>query len=272
MKFARRVINGVKRRLRAFAPPPPPARVDPARWNSPFDTLRKKWVEVPTRHDARQRTTDLASLPDHELMALWRASREDITTGVQFAHRGWYHALYRDSMRGKKVLDVGCGLAIDSITFAEHGAKVTFLDLAESNLALVRRVCGQLGLSDTHFVLLENLASLQALEAEYDVIMAMGSLHHAPQSVIKPEVEILLRHLKVGGRWLQLAYPQTRWINDGRPPFDRWVNTDGDNTPWVEWYDLPKLLALLAPTRFEVVLCQEFHNSDFIWFDLMKVA
>ena len=245
-----------------------------ARWDDqPFDTLRRKWVEIPVSRRGRLRSTELAKLPAAELMELWRTSRTDITTGPQFAHRGWYHALYREFMRGKKVLDVGSGIGIDSITFAEAGAEVTFLDIAASNLELIRRVCGELGLSKVRFVHLESLASLEQLEPQYDVIMAMGSLHHAPQSVIKPEVDILLRRLKTGGRWLQLAYPQTRWVREGSKPFDRWgENTDGENTPWVEWYDLPKLLALLAPATFEVVLCQEFHNSDFIWFDLLKTS
>jgi SAM-dependent methyltransferase len=272
MKAAARIGDWLKRRLGAAAPAEP-ARADPRRWDSPFETLREKWVEVPVSRYGRVRTAELAGLPDSELLALWQASRADLTAGVQFGHRGWYHLLYREFMRGKKVLDVGSGLAIDSVTFAQYGAGMTFLDLAESNLAVVRRVCSQLGLTQVRFVLLQDLASLDALDTDYDVIMAMGSLHHAPQSIIRPEVERLLRHLKVGGRWLQLAYPESRWIREGRRPFDQWGgSTDGDNTPWAEWYDLPKLLALLAPASFEVVLCQEFNNGNFIWFDLLKTG
>lgn len=264
--LAEKVRGRLKRLLR-------PAPTPPQDWSSPFDTLRRKWVEVPTMAEGIQRTTELAALSDGELLALWRRIRQDLTTGAEFSHRGWYHELYRDFMRGKKVLDVGSGLAIDSLTFAEHGARLTFLDLAESNLALVRRVGALLGIADARFVLLEDLASLDALDGPYDVIMAMGSLHHAPQGVIRPETERLLRHLPVGGRWLQLAYPKRRWVRDGRPPFERWgMRTDGERTPWAEWYDLPKLLALLAPARFEVVLCQEMHNHDFIWFDLLRTG
>jgi len=32
-------------------------------------------------------------------------------------------------MNGKKVLDVGSGFAVDSITFAQHGAQLTFCGL-----------------------------------------------------------------------------------------------------------------------------------------------
>lgn len=109
-------------------------------WQKPFETLRDKWGEVPTTRSGRRRTTDLLRLSDEELLAEWMTSREDITTGSQFSHRGWYHMLYADSMRGKKVLDVGSGFAIDGITFAQHGAKVTFVDLVESNLLVARRL------------------------------------------------------------------------------------------------------------------------------------
>ena len=260
----------LRRRLQRLVSPPPPPVAD---WDAPFATLRRKWVEVPTTREGSESTARLAALGDDELVALWMRIREDLTTGEEFSHRGWYHLLYRDFLRGKKVLDVGSGLAIDSVTFAQHGARMTFVDLVDSNLDLVRRVCARFGLHDARFVLLEDLSSLDALDDDYDVIMAMGSLHHAPQSVIKPEVERLLRRLAPGGRWLQLAYPETRWRRDGCPPFERWgMRTDGDRTPWAEWYDLPKLLALLAPARFEVVLCREFHRSDFIWFDLLRTA
>jgi len=239
-------------------------------WQKPFETLRDKWIEIPTSRSGRRRTIDLIKLSDEKLLAEWMTSREDITTGSQFSHRGWYHTLYADGMRGKEVLDIGCGFGIDGITFAQHGAKVTFVDLAESNLLVVQRLCKMLGLRNTRFLLLQDINSLGELHREYDVIMAMGSLHHAPFEVIKPEAYELLKHLKIGGRWLQLAYPKTRWIKAGKPPFDKWGEmTDGIGTPWAEWYDSSKLLELLRPARLEVVLCLEFHNSNFIWFDLL---
>jgi 2-polyprenyl-3-methyl-5-hydroxy-6-metoxy-1,4-benzoquinol methylase len=265
MKLVRKLKQLMTQNNEPHLPPPPVSD-----WQKPFDTLRRKWVEVPTTRLGRQKTTDLIKLSNEELLAEWLASRHDITTGVQFNHRGWYHTLYADGMRGKKVLDVGSGFAIDSITFAQHGAKVTFVDLAASNLEVIRRLCQTLGLQEVDFIFLDNIEALHILDGDYDVIMAMGSLHHAPVEVIKPETQELLKHLKIGGRWLQLAYPKTRWLREGSLPFDRWGQaTDGVATPWAEWYDLPKLLDLLYPARFQVVLYQEFHNSDFVWFDLL---
>lgn len=239
-------------------------------WENPYETLRKRWDAVPTTTAVFESTTELITLSDDVLLAEWERARRDITTGLEFAHRGWYHRLYADGMRGKKIMDVGSGFGVDSVTFAQHGAKLTFVDLVESNLKVLERLCKIMNLREVQFQLLKNVDSLQPLDLDYDFIMAMGSLHHAPERVLRPEYKALLGHLKVGGRWLQLAYPKTRWIRDGRPRFSYWGQvTDGPGTPWAEWFDLSKLLSMFGPAKFEVVLCEEFHDSDFIWFDLL---
>ncbi|HEV1995532.1 MAG TPA: class I SAM-dependent methyltransferase [Candidatus Acidoferrum sp.] len=239
-------------------------------WKTPFDTLRKKWDQIPTGASASENTARLLALSDEALLAEWEKARKDITTGPEFTHRGWYHNLYAHGMRGKKVMDVGSGFGVDPITFAQHGAKLTFVDLVETNLKVLERLCKIMGLKDVRFVLLEDLESLRPLDTDYDVIMAMGSLHHAPSDILKPEYQELLRHLKVGGRWLQLAYPRSRWIREGREPFSKWgVITDGPGTPWSEWIEPEKLMDLLAPGKFDLVLHQEFHHGYFNWFDLL---
>lgn len=243
-------------------------------WGNPFETLRSKWVEVPVgsaNNEDRRRIDELLALSDDELLALWSKSREIMTTGTRFSVRGWYHLLYADVLRGRKVLDVGCGLAFDSITFAQHGAKVTFVDIVQTNLEIVRRLCNILGLTDVGFLYMKDIQALSALEPDFDVVLCMGSLHHAPLEIIRAESRELLKRLKIGGRWIQLAYPKKRWVREGRLPFDIWGSfTDGAGTPWAEWYDLPKLLRLLEPAEFDVILYHEFNNGDFNWFDLIR--
>jgi 2-polyprenyl-3-methyl-5-hydroxy-6-metoxy-1,4-benzoquinol methylase len=239
-------------------------------WRLPYETLRKRWVEVPSGDSVFEKTTNFLKLSDDDLLASWEKARKEFTCGPEYAHRGWYHNLYSDFMYGKKVMDVGSGFGVDPITFAQQGAKVTFVDLVETNLKVLERLCNIMHLPDAQFVLLNDLDSLTPLATDYDVIMAMGSLHHAPTEILIPEYRELLRHLKVGGRWLQLAYPKARWIRDGRPRFSHWgFTTDGPGTPWAEWYDLEKLLDMFGSAKFDVVLSQEFHNQDFNWFDLL---
>ena len=236
----------------------------------PFAVLRRRWGVVPAGDD-RLSTRALMALPDDELFATWQRLRDTATTGPAFAVRGWYHRLYSDVLRGKKVLDVGCGLGIDGLTFVEHGAHVTFLDIVEDNLDLVRRVAQLLGLEAVDFRYMNSLESLPSLPPDFDAMWCQGSLINAPFEVIRAEIQALLEHLPIGGRWIELAYPERRWNREGRLPFAEWgSNTDGPGTPWMEWYDLEKLQRALAPTEFDTVLCFEFHNGDFNWFDLVR--
>lgn len=261
------VIGKLKRVLGSPQPVTPASR-KAVTWEKPYQVLRDKWVEVPITNWEILKTTDLLTLPDDALLAKWEETRAATTTGAEFSHRGWYHVLYAEAMRGKKVMDIGSGFGIDSITFAEHGARVTFVDIVKSNLEVLKRLCQIKGLKDVQFHFFEDLSSLRALHTDYDVIMAMGSLHNAPAAVMKPEYQELLRHLRRGGRWLQLAYPKSLWIQHGSLPFDLW-GQKLECSPWEEWYDMPKLLSMFEPSKFEVVLYHEFHNGDFNWFDLL---
>jgi len=82
---------------------------------------------------------------------------------------------------------------------------------------------------------------------------------------------MLASHLRVGGRWLELCYPKERWERDGKLAFIDWGGkTDGERTPWVEWYDGHKLLKALEPYNFDTIFELNFHNNDFNWFDLVK--
>jgi SAM-dependent methyltransferase len=240
-------------------------------WDNPFERLRARWSTVPLdvageRVDSGQ----LTRLRTPDLVRMWTQARDADDAG--FDARGWYRLLYREFIRGKKILDIGCGLAFDSLTWLQAGAKhVTFVDIAETNLAVVERLAAALGVRRRATTLcIADPSDLASLPTNYDVVMAMGSLHNAPEDVMKPEALELARRLKPGGRWLQLAYPRNRWEREGALPFAEWGElTDGPGTPWEEWYDVPKLLALLEPARFDLVFYCEFHNRDFNWFDLV---
>ena len=241
----------------------------PRGWGQPFDKLRRKWGTVPAL-DMRIETENLLAMSDDKLLDWWFKNRELATTGENFSVRGWYHLLYKDILRDKRVMDVGCGLGTDGITFAQHGASITFVDIVESNVALVSRICNLLRVSQVDFCYLKDVGALAEL-GMYDAMWCQGSMHNAPFEVMRVETTELVNHLKIGGRWIQLAYPKIRWERDGKLPFEKWgEKTDGEGTPWCEWYSLEKVLALLQPARFNPVLSFNFHNDDFNWFDLIR--
>ncbi len=249
-----------------------PTQSDTSKDEAVFDLLRTKWSTVPAGLDNRRSSTDLLALPDSELKDLWLGVHREATTGEGFAVRGWYQTLYRDVLKGKSVLDVGSGMGIDGVEFARRGARVTFVDIVESNLQVLKRLCQIFGAPDVRFVHLQNLASLNGLP-EFDVIWCQGSMINAPFDFSARESAAIMRHLKPGGRWIELAYPRERWERDGRPAFSVWgTMTDGEGTPWMEWYDLDRLLKRLAPATFAPILALNFHNDDFNWFDLVRTS
>jgi 2-polyprenyl-3-methyl-5-hydroxy-6-metoxy-1,4-benzoquinol methylase len=50
--------------------------------------------------------------------------------------------------RGKKVLEIGCGIGTDTINFARAGAQVTTVDLSEKSMELARTRAAVFGLED----------------------------------------------------------------------------------------------------------------------------
>lgn len=238
----------------------------------PFGLLRRKWREVPAGQH-RYDTADLLTMPAAELVRFWQALRNEATTGDAYRVRGWYHDLYSAVFRDTSVLDLGSGLGLDGITYAQAGARLTFADIVEENLEILQRLCRELGVTHARFVHLQSLSSLSALPGPFDAVYAQGSLINMPADLVRDEVQLLLPHLPVGGRWIELAYPRERWLREGQLPFDEWgIRTDGEGTPWVEWYDLDKRLASLAPAQFEPLLAFNFHDDDFNWFDLVRRA
>jgi 2-polyprenyl-3-methyl-5-hydroxy-6-metoxy-1,4-benzoquinol methylase len=82
--------------------------------------------------------------------------------------------------RGKKVLEIGCGIGTDSINFARAGADVTVVDLSEESLALCKRRFDVFGLKANFYLgNAEHLGEIVPVE-KYDLIYSFGVIHHTP--------------------------------------------------------------------------------------------
>ena len=85
-----------------------------------------------------------------------------------------------NSWSGKKVLEIGCGLATAGIEFAKAGANYTGVELSEESLSLARK----------RFEVFDQTANFYAGNAEeltffvpvenYDLIYSFGVIHHSP--------------------------------------------------------------------------------------------
>lgn len=82
--------------------------------------------------------------------------------------------------RGKKVLEIGCGIGTDSINFARAGADLTSVDISDESLALCRKRFDVYELNASFYQGdAEQLSAFLPVQ-QYDLIYSFGVIHHTP--------------------------------------------------------------------------------------------
>jgi len=113
--------------------------------------------------------------------------------------------------KGKKVLEIGCGIGTDTINFARHGAQVTAVDLTENSLQVARQRAKVFGLDDQIRFIQANAEHLSdSVPAErYDLIYSFGVIHHTPH----PErvLEELRKYVGPGSTVKIMVYYRWSW-------------------------------------------------------------
>lgn len=98
-------------------------------------------------------------------------------------------------MRGKTILDIGCGDGALTRLFAREGAQATGIDINETQLARARAAEPVPGA--TYEV--GRGEALAVPDASVDAVVYMNSLHHVPQEKIAAALDEAARVLKPGG-------------------------------------------------------------------------
>jgi SAM-dependent methyltransferase len=83
---------------------------------------------------------------------------------------------------GQRVLEIGCGLGTDTISFARAGAHITAVDLSGRSLELARQRAQVFGLQDQIQFVEANAERLSEFvpPAPYDLVYSFGVIHHTP--------------------------------------------------------------------------------------------
>jgi ubiquinone/menaquinone biosynthesis C-methylase UbiE len=112
---------------------------------------------------------------------------------------------------GKKVLEIGCGIGTDTISFARAGADVTVAELSDKSLEVAEQRAGVFGLEDRisfHHGNAERLTGFVPVE-RHDLVYSFGVIHHSPH----PEqiLEEARRYLEPGGTLKVMVYNTRSW-------------------------------------------------------------
>jgi SAM-dependent methyltransferase len=109
------------------------------------------------------------------------------------------------NLKGKTLLDVGCGLGEASVYFALRGADVTSCDLSEGMLTVTSKLAEANSVKlRTHLASAEDMMLPE--EARFDIIYAGNLLHHVDIDTTLKKIKL---HLAPGGMlvtWDPLAY------------------------------------------------------------------
>src|SRR5262245_44456789 len=113
-----------------------------------------------------------------------------------------YRLKFLDSCRGKKVLEVGCGIGVDARWLVENGIDYRGVDYSFRSLELCRRMldaanlqCGWVNGDAT---------SLPFADEEFDLVFSIGVLHHVPG--METACRELTRVAKPGGMVRVMLY------------------------------------------------------------------
>ena len=107
--------------------------------------------------------------------------------------------------KGKRVLEIGCGLGTDSVQFAKAGASYVGLDLSLRSVLLAKKNFEWRNLPA--FVLVSDAESLPIEGDSVDVVYSHGVLHHTPN--IQKAVDEIHRVLRPGGGAVVMLYHKT---------------------------------------------------------------
>jgi SAM-dependent methyltransferase len=120
-----------------------------------------------------------------------------LNPGVQSPFPLEYAFARLGDVRGRTVVDFGCGSGANSLLLARRGARVVGLDISESLIALAERRLEINGVGRCAKFVVGSAHDLPLRDGSIDVVFGIAVLHHLDLAAASREV---FRVLKTGGR------------------------------------------------------------------------
>jgi len=155
---------------------------------------------------------------------------------------------------GKHILEIGCGVGIDLVRFAQGGARVTGVDLSQTAIDLAKRNFAFHGLEAELRVM--DGERLEFTDDSFDVVYAHGVLQYTADA--QNMVEEAYRVLRMGGEFIVMVYNRRGWLNVMSKFFK--VELEHEDAPVLKKYTINEFKKMLSsfssvkivPERFPV--------------------
>ncbi len=177
---------------------------------------RRWWEENPMTYDwARTLRVEVGSAEFYRAIdeRFFRSSRT-------FGHPGYpeqtpfSEVIDYEAVRGRHVLEIGCGAGGQAAVFARTGARITAIDITDQAVRLTRRRFDLEGLPG--LVQRADAERLPFADESFDRVWSWGVIHHTPD--IGRAVREIQRVLKPGGLAQVMVYHRhslRNWIHGG---------------------------------------------------------
>ena len=157
--------------------------------------------------------------------------------------------------RGKRVLEIGCGIGSDAEQFARHGAEYVGIDLSEESIAMCQQRFKLFNLNGK-FHVIDGADTLElSTLGQFDLVYSCGVLHHYPD--ISRVLDNIHNALYDHGELRFLVYAKNSWkyamIQKGIDQFEAQANC-----PYAQAYSKDEIYRLLAG-KFEVLRIRQDH-------------
>ncbi len=132
-------------------------------------------------------------------------------------------------LKGKKILEIGCGTGSSTIALAEQGAIVTGVDLDADALIVAEDRKKEYGL-DNITIAYENAVNVhKVFKDDFDFVIFFATIEHMTHEERMQGMKTTWEMLKPGAMWVVLETPNRLWYFDNHTshlPFFQWLPDD----------------------------------------------
>jgi SAM-dependent methyltransferase len=158
------------------------------------------------------------------------------------------------SWRGKRVLEIGCGIGTDAEQFARHGAEYVGIDLSDASLDLCKQRFNVYDLEGEFYNI--DITDRKVLDlGQFDLVYSYGVLHHYPG--MQDHIKTVASLLTPDGEFRFMVYAKNSWkyamIRKGLDQFEAQANC-----PYAEAYTSEEIHELLKED-FDVLRVRQSH-------------